>query len=360
MGSADFLTHSSRLFVDALLIDYRDPLFAVLLITGMVFVIAFVSYWWGIYVKSRKSRRLRRFLRRFEIHGVKKSLDTMPFNPAMTQPLVLLARAYEKSGEYNSAIEIGLYLLEHCEDETTTYELMELVGTTYLHAGFLERAKSTFLQILKTNPRNAKVLNDLMVVYERLREFDKAADVVEALEAMGSNVEDLRDYVDLQRIIHDPAMPTEKRVEKVIDFYRRKGRYERIVFEYLLRYEPHRAWEMVENADIEGLVDIFWYLPASYLDYDRIKVIPKLKAIYGARGDIAPAESTGWFLIDLLNHLRKTGYREATLQFAYLCTQCKQQFPLPFDRCPRCLALESVKVESELTKESNEKSINLL
>ncbi len=359
-GQCRLLETPARLFVDALLIDYKDPLFAVLLITGMVFVIAFVSYWWGIYVKSRKSRRLQRFLRRFEIHGVKKSLDTMPFNPAMTRPLVLLARAYEKSGEYNSAIEIGLYLLKHCEEETTTYELMELVGTTYLHAGFLERARQTFLQILKTNPRNAKVLNDLMVVYERLREFDKAAEVVEALAAMGGDVEDLRDYVDLQRIIHDPGMPTEKKVGKVIDFYRRKGRYERIVFEYLLRHEPRRAWEMVDQANIEELVDIFWFLPASYLDYDRIKAIPKLKAIYGARGDIAPAESTGWFLIDLLNHLRKTGYKEATLQFAYLCTRCKQQFPLPFDRCPGCLALESVKVESELTKESDEKSINLL
>ncbi|WP_353661599.1 hypothetical protein [Hydrogenimonas sp. SS33] len=346
--------------MDALLIDYRDPLFAVLLIVGMVFVIAFVSYWWGLYVKSRKSRRLQRFLKRFETHGVRKTLERMPFQPAMVQPLVLLARAYEKSGEYNNAIEIGLYLLEHCEDETLTYELMELVGTTYMHAGFLERAKITFLQILKSNPRNQKVLNDLMVVYERLQEYDRALEVVESLEAMDLEVEDLRHYLGLKRLIADPGLPLEKKVEQVADFYEKHRAHQRIVFEFLLRNAPQRAWHMVRNAKVEELVDIFWFLPTSFLDLDAIKADPKLRAVYGARGDIAPAEPVGWFLIDLLNHLRKTGYREATLQFAYLCKACKQQFPVPFDRCPKCLALESAAVELELTKDEREKSIHLL
>jgi len=346
--------------VDALLIDYRDPLFAILLIAGMVFIIAFVSYWWGVYVKSRKSRRLQRFLRRFETHGVKKSLETMPYSPAMTQPLVLLAHAYEKSGEYTNAIEIGLYLLEHCSDDTMTYELMELVGTTYMHAGFLERAHSTFLQILKSNPRNKKVLNDLMVVYERLQNFKKAKEVVESLEAMGVNVADLKLYIDLKIITSDLYMEHDKKIETVIDFYMANKKYERIVFEYLLKNEPQRAWEMVQEANIEHLVDIFWFLPTSFLDYDRIKESPKLRAIYGARGDIEPSEPTGWFLIDMMNHLRKTGFKETTLQFAYLCKNCKQQFPVPFDRCPKCLALDSAVVETEITKAENETGYNLL
>ena len=347
--------------MDALLIDYRDPLFAVLLIVGMVFVIAFVSYWWGLYVKNRKSRRLQRFLKRFETHGVKKSLEKMPYNPAMTQPLVLLARAYEKSGEYNNAIEIGLYLLEHCQEESVVYELMELVGTTYMHAGFLERAHTTFLQILKSNPRNRKVLNDLMVVYERLQEYDKALEVVEALEAMEVDVADLRRYLELKKLLRDPNLETEEKVERVADFYRAHRAHPRLVFEYLLRNDPRRAWEMVKEADVAQLVDIFWFLPTSFLDFDAIKAHPKLRAIYGARGDIEPlGEKSGWFLMDLLNHLRATGYKEATLQFAYLCRECKQQFPVPFDRCPKCMALESAAVEMELTKEEHEKSIHLL
>ncbi|WP_457596931.1 tetratricopeptide repeat protein [Hydrogenimonas sp.] len=346
--------------MDALLLDYRDPLFAVLLIAGMVFVIAFVSYWWGVYVKTRKSRRLQRFLRRFETHGVRKSLESMPFSPEMTQPLVLLARAYEKSGEYNHAIEIGLYLLEHVEEEATVYELMELVGTTYMHAGFLERAQRTFMQILKSNPRNQRVLNDLMVVYERLQRYDKAAEVVESLEALGVETGELRRYVALKRLLQDPSLDEGERARRVVDFYKKKRAHGRIVFEYLLRHAPHLAWGMVEDGDAARMADIFWYLPTSFLDIDRIKALPRLKALFGARGDIEPAESVGWFLVDLLNHLRQTGYREATLQFAYLCERCKQQFPVPFERCPKCLALESVRVETELTKANDETGYHLL
>jgi tetratricopeptide (TPR) repeat protein len=346
--------------VDAFLIDYKDPLFAVLLIAGMVFVIAFVSYWWGVYVKSRKSRRLQRFLRRFETQGVKKSLESMPYTPEITQPLVLLARAYEKSGEYNNAIEIGLYLLERCQDDTTTYELMEMVGTTYLHAGFLERARTIFLQILKSNPRNRKVLNDLMVVYERLQDFKKAKEVIEPLEALGVDVDDLRHYLDLKIALTDPRLSDEERVERIIELYTAHRKFERIVFEYLLKHDPRRAWEMVKEADIERMIDIFWFLPTSFLDYDAIKESPKLRAIYGARGDIEPPEPIGWFLIDMLCHLRKSGFDAATLQFAYLCSHCKQQFPVPFERCPRCMALDSVVVEREITKRvENEKSYNL-
>ncbi len=346
--------------MDAFLIDYKDPLFAVLLIAGMVFVIAFVSYWWGVYVKSRKSRRLQRFLKRFEMHGVEKSLESMPYTPEITQPLVLLAKAYEKSGEYNSAIEIGLYLLQHCQDDTTTYELMEMVGSTYLHAGFLERAKTIFLQILKSNPRNKKVLNDLMVVYERLQDYAKAKEVIEPLEALGADVEDLRFYLDLKIVLVDRSLSDEKRVEKIVELYLDNKRFERIVFEYLLKHDPKRAWEMIDEVNIEQMIDIFWFLPTSFLDYDVIKQSPRLQAIYGARGDIEPPEAVGWFLVDMLCHLKKSGFDAATLQFAYLCSHCKQQFPVPFERCPRCMALGSLVVECEITKRvENEKSYNL-
>jgi len=346
--------------VDALLINYRDPLFALLLIAGMVFVVALVSYWWGVYAKSRKSRRLQRFLRRFETHGVKRSLESMPYSPAITEPLVLLAKAYEKSGEYNNAIEIGLYLLEHCQEEAVTYELMELVGTTYMHAGFLERARTTFLEILRSNPRNKKVLNDLMVVYERLQDFQRAKEVIEPLEAIGVDVAELKLYLELKTALADSQMEHEEKVEKIVSLYRKHKRFERVVFEYLLKSEPARAWEMVREEDIERLIDIFWYLPASYLDYDRIKESPRLTAIYGARGDIEPSKPIGWFLIDMLGHLKKSGFNDATLQFAYLCSSCKQQFPVPFERCPRCLALDSVVVEREITKVGSETGYNLL
>ena len=76
---------------------------------------------------------------------------------------------------------------------------------------------------------------------------------------------------------------------------------------------------MVQEANIDRLIDIFWYLPVSFMDYSKIKQSSKLSAIYGARGDIEPSLPIGWFLIDMLNHLKKTGFNNVTLQFTYLC-----------------------------------------
>jgi len=198
------------------------------------------------------------------------------------------------------------------------------------------------------------------VVYERLQDFKRAKEVIEPLETMGVDVGDLKLYLELKSLLTDSRLEHDEKVKRVTELYERHGKFERIVFEYLLKNEPCRAWEMVKEEDIERLIDIFWYLPASYLDYDRIKESPRLSAIYGARGDIEVPRPIGWFLIDMLGHLRKTGFNKATLQFAYLCDNCKQQFPVPFERCPRCLALDSVVVEREITKAESETGYNLL
>jgi len=229
-----------------------------------------------------------------------------------------------------------------------------------MHAGFLERAKSTFLEILRSNPRNKRVLNNLMVVYERLQDFKRAKEVIEPLETLGEDVKDLKIYLQLKNILTDDRLDNEEKIEKVVSLYKQTKKFDRIVFEYLLKNRPSIAWDMVQDANIEKLLDIFWYLPTSFLDYDKIKESAKLSAIYGARGDTKPTLPIGWFLIDMLNHLRKTGFQDATLQFAYLCNSCKQQFPLPFERCPRCMALDSVVVEKVLSKVMNETGFNLL
>jgi len=184
-----------------------------------------------------------------------------------------------------------------------------------------------------------------MVVYERLHDFKKAKEVIEPLEAQGEDIGDLKTYLQLKTILTDTGLDHEKKIEKVVSLYKKEKKFDRIVFEYLLKNEPSQAWDMVQEANIDQLIDIFWYLPASFMDYDKIKQSPKLCAIYGARGDIDPSPPIGWFLIDMLNHLKRTGFNDATLQFAYLCKSCKQQFPLPFERCPRCMALDSVVVE---------------
>ncbi len=72
----------------------------------------------------------------------------------MLKPLTLLAKAFENAGEYHKAISIYLYLIKNISHDSGKIELMERLGNTYLHAGFLERAQSIYTEILRKKPRN--------------------------------------------------------------------------------------------------------------------------------------------------------------------------------------------------------------
>ena len=61
---------------------------------------------------------------------------------------------------------------------------MYLLGKTYFKAGFLERAKKLFLIILKESPRSPDVLKYLLLIYEQLKLYSKALEVIEPLEEL--------------------------------------------------------------------------------------------------------------------------------------------------------------------------------
>ena len=77
---------------------------------------------------------------------------------------------------------------------------MERLGNTYLHAGFLERARSIYAEILRKKPRNIKVLYELGVVYEMMHKYDKAKEVIEPLEMLGDETHALTKFLEFTEI----------------------------------------------------------------------------------------------------------------------------------------------------------------
>ena len=139
--------------MEQLLPAYNDPLFSILLIVVISLVIAVATYGWSVYKQQKEQGKLLKFLDKFD--SAECALDTadMPFEEHMLKPLTLLAKAFENSGEYHKSISIYLYLIKHISEDFGKLELMERLGNTYLHAGFLERAKSIYLEILRKRPR---------------------------------------------------------------------------------------------------------------------------------------------------------------------------------------------------------------
>lgn len=341
---------------------YKDPLFSILLIIIISLIIAVATYGWGLYKQQKEQGNLLKFLDKFD--SAECALDTsdMPFEPHLLKPLSLLAKAFENSGEYHKSISIYLYLIKHINHDQGKLELMERLGKTYLHAGFLERARSLCVEVLRKKPRNVKVLYELGVVYEMMHQYDKAREVIEPLELLGEDTYNLNKFLELSQINASKSTSIEEKVKKLKQLLEDEPNLYRQIISVLLQLDTQVAWETIDMEHVEEILDIFWFLPNSQVDLDIITSNNALHTLYYVKGYLqkAPKEKSGIFALDMLATARKGGFEEGELLFSYLCKKCKQSYPVSFKRCPNCMAINSVKVEEEIAKSSPQTNYSLL
>ncbi len=341
---------------------YKDPLFSILLIVVVSLIIAVATYGWGLYKQQKEQGNLLKFLDKFD--SAECALDTsdMPFEAHLLKPLSLLAKAFENSGEYHKSISIYLYLIKHISHDQGKLELMERLGKTYLHAGFLERSRSIYVEVLRKKPRSVKVLYELGVVYEMMHQYDKAKEVIEPLELLGENTYNLKKFLELSQITSSKGMSIEEKISKLKQLLHDEPNLYRQVISVLLQLDTQIAWETIDVERIEEILDIFWFLPNSQVDLDIISSNNALHTLYYAKGYLQkpPKEKSNIFTLDMLATARKGGFEEGELLFSYLCKKCKQSYPVSFKRCPNCMAINSVKVEEEIAKSSPKTNYSLL
>ena len=309
--------------METFFLGYRDPLVGLIVFFALIFIIAFFSYWWALYQSKRQFRKIDRFFRRFESRS-----DTSEEHKALLQ----LVEAYERSGDYEEAIAL-LRKLRTDYDIEENLRILQRIGDLYLRAGFLERSKGIYEQILQITPRNIPVLENLLVVEELLGDFEGCFDVLESLEEL-KDVKKERGYIEAR------YRARKGDVEGLIGLYER-GMSKRSALERLFSLDTRKAWEVVREEDLPLIVDVLWYLPKEKIALHS----PYLKELYSAKGYVNEAKSSAVFEFDLLLH-----YPKADLEFEYLCTSCKKRFPLYFGRCPNCRDVESMIVETQIVK----------
>ena len=333
--------------MNSFLPSYNDPIFSILLIILIAIAVALVTHAWGVYRREKLRRSLYSFLDRFDTTSCSLEEEDVPFEEGMAKPLLLLAKAFEQSGNYAKTISICLYLIRHTRDD----ELLIYLGKVYLRAGFYQRAEEIFLEIIARHPRRKDVLEQLEYLYESLQEYAKAREALEALKAQGVATEALEGHLRFLELRGDKSLRPAERAEALEGLLEENGRLYRPVVQELFRLDTVRAWRRVRPERLGELIDILWYLPPAQLRLDIIAATPALQAIYYARGDLedGPEETGGTgFAVEMLCAARRGGYFGGTMSFAYLCTACKQSFPVSFIRCPSCQALDSLKVEEHL------------
>jgi len=343
---------------------YNDPLFSILLIVTLGLIIAVSTYGWGMYKQQKEKGNLLKFLDKFDSSECALDTNEMPFEIHMLKPLTLLAKAFETAGEYHKAISIYLYLIKNISDESGKSELMERLGSTYLHAGFLERSRSIYTDILRKKPRNIKVLYQLGIVYEMMHKYKKAQEILPPLELLDENTYVLKMFLDLLQIQSNKSTSVEHKVTRLKHILSEEPKLYRDVVSALLKLDTKEAWKIIDVTRIKEILDILWYLPNSQLDLDIILANEELSTLYYAKGYLQKPSTEIWesgiFALDILATAKQHGFDEGELYFSYLCKKCKQSFPMSFKRCPNCMAIHSVEVEENIGKSSPQTDYSLL
>ena len=331
-------------------IEFRDPLFSMIILFAIIFVISFFSYWWGRYKAKDNYRYLDRFLEQFHTLPGEEDLKQLIRQGELShKSWLLLADAYTKNGDYEKAIDIYSELLLLDESKEDIKNIMFLLGKTYFKAGFLGRSRDVFLEILKKHPRTPQVLHYLLLVYEYMRDYNAALEVLEPLDELGEDIQKERLYLKLLALLNAPDIDEELRKQEVVFLYREHKKLERMVFEYLFRVDPTLAWREIDLAKVSQIADILWRLEKNEVDFDIISQSTFLQELYTAKGYVKQAQSASVFELDVLVNLPKSV--GATVGFEYLCSNCKVLFPFGFHRCSSCHAIDTATLEYNIVRD---------
>ena len=145
---------------------YKDPLFSIIIIISIIVLVAIADYTRNRFKQKEKVDSLKALAENFNFYEFDKNLnDAINFSKTPQETLVFIAKIYVQSGNFDDAIKIYLAILDKISDLKDKIEIFELLGIAYYKAGFMQRAKAIFIEILKNNPRNKTALSLLMQTY---------------------------------------------------------------------------------------------------------------------------------------------------------------------------------------------------
>jgi len=349
--------------LDNILPAYNDPLFSILIIVILVLIVTITSVLLGNYKERNRKESLKKFLGEFDKSSCVLAIEEMPFEKALIQPLTLLAEAFKNQGEYQKAINLNLYLIDNIPNFFEKEKILEQLGTTYLKAGFLQRSKLIFLEILKKHPRNTTALYHLGIVYELLHEFENALETLEPLKILGEKTKNLEAHIKLSQLLENKKLSKAEKVTKLTTLFKESNYPYYRVMKALFSLDLKVAWSHIETEQIASILDILWFLPEINLDLDIISKNETLSAIYFAKGYLESNDLnlvSNIFCIDTIISAKHANNHTVDLLFSYGCGKCKNHFPIAFTRCPNCYAIDAMQVKETLVKRKLNTSFSLL
>lgn len=181
--------------MDFFFVEYRDPMFGLLVLVALVLVVAVLHYAWRTLSSKSQKKGLEGFIKKFDIADEHK--DLLRASSLSLENLHFLAGIFTKSGEFEKAIQIYLIALEKIKDKDEQEAIFYDLAEVYFRAGFLQRSVEVLLNALNLRPRNEKALKLLKIVYLRLKRYDEVLQSLDALFELGCEVSKEREFINV-------------------------------------------------------------------------------------------------------------------------------------------------------------------
>ena len=322
---------------------YKDPLFSIIIILSIIILVAIADYTRNRFKLKEKEDSLKIMAENLNFYEFDKNLnDAINFSKTPQETLIFIAKIYVQSGNFDDAIKIYLAILDKTSELKAKIEIFELLGIAYYKAGFMQRAKGIFIEILKHNPRNTNALMLLMQTYETLGEYSNALEVVSCLEEVESGaaavdkakLENVKNYIKMLVLVNDSLMSSALREREILKAMVQGGT--KIALQYFLQHNIRRFWEIImSEKNLHNYVDLLWHLPPPQ-NMETIKSHKQIADIYRAKGQLNDNEECEIFELEVLRILGKDSSKKADLGFKYRCDFCGGSFPFESHRCPNC------------------------
>ena len=319
---------------------YKDPLFSIIIIISIIVLVAIADYTRNRFNQKEKVDSLKALAENFNFYEFDKNLnDAINFSKTPQETLVFIAKIYVQSGNFDDAIKIYLAILDKISDLKDKIEIFELLGIAYYKAGFMQRAKAIFIEILKNNPRNKTALSLLMQTYETLGEYANALDVISCIEEVeGSDSKDklerVKAYIKMLVLTNDSLMNSQVREREILKAISSENI--KPALQYFLAHNTKLFWEILSTQKtLHNFIDLLWKLPLPCRN-EAINANKQIADIYRAKGLINDEMECEIFELEALRILRKYSHKRADLGFKYRCAFCSSSFPFETHRCPTC------------------------
>ena len=348
-------------------IQYRDPLFGVVVFIFCIGIVSLFAYYWNHIVSKRQQYSLNKFIESFDYIGFdKEAREFLALSPNPTPSLLFMAQMYQKSANYDKAIRLYVALLDSIPNPVDKVPILESLGVVYEKAGFLLRTKDIYLEILRYSPRNQMVLKALIRTYEKLSLFADALDALECLEELQDGTALYKNYLQT-KILVTAKQPSEDIARELLAILDSEPRLARLILSYFKDFYPALFWECllkVPKGILLELQDILWNLNLDAIPLELIKELSNnpinsqnkiIKDIFEAKGVLPLSFSQkDTFELETLCLLRTHKSFQGDLGFSYQCSACKATTPLAFEHCPHCEELLSLKTLVFLKEKQDE------